>query len=503
MNRRRWVALLVLLTMTGTAVAEVFRVGSKAFTESVVLAEVVRLLCEKHGHRSQHRAELGGSVILFQALEKGDIDAYPEYTGTIATELLGGQAGKDEAGLRAALAKKGIGMTGRLGFSNTYALGMKRQRAEELKIRTISDLQKHPDLILGFSNEFVGRKDGWEGLQRRYQLRPRHPPQGSDHSAALSALGRKIDVTDLYSTDAEIRQYDLVVLEDDRGFFPAYDAVILYRLDLEQRNPELVALLKKLEDSLDNDTMTALNSRVQIDGASESLAAGEFLNKRFNLGIDLEALEREGQWQRRLERFGRNTYEHLYLVAVSLGLAVLVSVPLGVVAYKVPPLGRLVLGVVGVLQTLPSLALLVFMVPLLGLGPWPAIVALFLYSLLPIVRNTYTGLQDIPPPLRESALALGLPAWPRLRRVELPMASRSILAGIKIAAVINVGTATIGGLIGAGGYGEPILTGIRLNNVGMILQGAVPAAVLALLVEGLFGAAERVLVPRGLRLTAA
>jgi osmoprotectant transport system permease protein len=501
MSRRRWVALLLLLTVAGP-VAAVFRVGSKAFTESVILAEVVRHLCERHGHQTQHRAELGGSTILFEALKKGDLDAYPEYTGTIAAELLGGQAGKDEAGLRAALAKQGIGMTGRLGFSNTYALGMKRQRAEELQVRTISDLKKYPDLVLGFSSEFVERQDGWPGLQRRYQLRPRHAPQGMEHSVALSALGRKLDVTDLYSTDAEIRQYDLVLLEDDLGYFPAYDAVILYRLDLEQRSPELVTLLKKLEGSLDNATMVALNSRVQIEGASESRAAAEFLNDRFRLGIDLDALEEGGVWQRRLERFWRNTGEHLYLVAVSLGLAVLVSVPLGVLAYKVPSLGRVVLGVVGVLQTLPSLALLVFMVPLLGLGPWSAIVALFLYSLLPIVRNTCTGLQDIPPPLRESALALGLPAWARLWRVELPLASRSILAGIKIAAVINVGTATIGGLIGAGGYGEPIMTGIRLNNVGLILQGAVPAAVLALLMEGLFSLAEQVLVPRGLRLTA-
>ena len=158
------------------------------------------------------------------------------------------------------------------------------------------------------------------------------------------------------------------------------------------------------------------------------------------------------------------------------------------------------LGVVGIIQTVPSLAVLVFMIPLLGIGAPPAMVALFLYSLLPIVRNTYTGLHDIPIQIRESAQALGLPPRACLWLVELPMASRTILAGIKTSAVINIGTATLGALIGAGGYGQPILTGIRLDDVGLILEGAVPAALLALLVQGIFELSERTLVPKGLRL---
>ena len=134
------------------------------------------------------------------------------------------------------------------------------------------------------------------------------------------------------------------------------------------------------------------------------------------------------------------------------------------------------------------------------LGYPQAVVALFLYSLLPIVRNTYVGLRGIPPQLLESAIALGLPGWVRLWRIELPLASRMILAGVKTAAVINVGFATLGGFIGAGGYGEPIFTGIRLNNYGVILQGAVPAAVLALLVQAVFELVDRILVPKGLRI---
>jgi osmoprotectant transport system permease protein len=196
----------------------------------------------------------------------------------------------------------------------------------------------------------------------------------------------------------------------------------------------------------------------------------------------------------------RRAIEHLQLVGLSLLAAIAVAVPLGVLAARSPPVGQIVLGAVGVVQTIPSLALLVFMIPLLGIGALPAMVALFLYSLLPIVRNTHAGLTNIAPALRESAEALGLPPGAILRRIDLPLASPLILAGIKSAAVINVGTATLGALIGAGGFGQPIFTGIRLDDVGLILQGAVPASLLALLVQGLFDIIERRIVPRGLRL---
>jgi osmoprotectant transport system permease protein len=198
----------------------------------------------------------------------------------------------------------------------------------------------------------------------------------------------------------------------------------------------------------------------------------------------------------------RTTRAHLFLVGVSLSAAVVVGIPLGIWSYKWPPLGHAILAAIGILQTLPSMAVLVFMIPLFGLGALPAIVALFIYSLLPIVRGTFSGLKEIPGNLKESATVLGLSPQARLWRVEMPMASRSILSGIKTSAVINVGTATIGALIAAGGYGEPILTGIRRSEIGLILQGAIPAAVMALAVQGLFDLAERFVVPKGLRIAA-
>jgi len=239
--------------------------------------------------------------------------------------------------------------------------------------------------------------------------------------------------------------------------------------------------------------MIKMNSRANLDMVSESQIASDFLSESFSL-------ETETYEETTIGRLLRHTGEHLFLVAISLSAAIIISIPLGILSAKMPGLGQVILGIVGIIQTIPSLALLVFMIPLLGIGGPPAIMALFLYSLLPIVRNTYTGFQDIRPQIRESAEALGLPPGARLRLVELPMVSRSILAGIKTSAVINVGTATLGALIGAGGYGQLILTGIRLDNMSLILQGAVPAAVLALIAQGCFEILERLFVPKGLRL---
>jgi osmoprotectant transport system permease protein len=324
-------------------------------------------------------------------------------------------------------------------------------------------------------------------------------PRASDHSINYTGLSSgSVDVTDLYSTDAEIEIYHLRVLEDDLHYFPHYECVILYRLDLEQRSPQFMQVVHALEGTIDNPTMTGLNAKVRGSGGQirEERAAADFLNEKF----DLDAKAEPRTWYQDL---AKRTVEHLRLVVESLALAILIALPLGIGASKWPRLGHGILGVVGILQTLPSMAVLVFMVPLPiigGLGARPAIAALFLYSLLPIVRNTYQGLTGIPQNLKESAEVLGLPPLARLWRVELPLAAPSILAGIKTAAVINVGTATIGALVAAGGYGEPILSGLRLNNTSLLLQGAIPAALMAVLVQFAFDGLERCIVPKGLRI---
>lgn len=468
-------------------------VGSKGFTESVILGEMLRQLARQTGIEAHHQRQLGGTRVLWNALLSGEIDAYPEYTGTLLQEILIKENLQTEAELRQALAARGLRMTAPLGFNNTYAIGVKAELAERLKLRTISDLKNHPELVLGFGNEFMDRADGWPGLQQRYQL-PQQNVRGLDHDLAYRGIASgSLQVTDLYATDAEITYYKLLALEDDLNYFPVYNAVILYRADLAQYYPEVVAMINRLSGRIDAPTMSRMNAQVKLNGEAESAVAAGFLEQAFNQEVDYQI---RTVWQ----RFWEHTVEHLVLVGISLSAAILLAIPLGILAARRERLGQIVLGVAGIIQTIPSLALFVFMIPLLGIGGPPAIVALFLYSLLPIIRNTHAGLKDIPHAIVESAQALGLPSRARLRMVELPLATRAILAGIKTSAVINVGTATLAALIGAGGYGQPILTGIRLDNTSLILQGAIPAAALALLVQGLFELIERGLLPRGLRI---
>ena len=477
-------------------------IGSKSFTESVILGEIVTASLRHAGMAPEHRAELGGSQILWKALLAGEIDVYPEYMGTLTQELLGGERLRSQDQIRKSLAKRGILMSGQLGFNNTYALGMPADQAAKLGLKTISDLARYPklkELRFGLSDEFLERADGWPGLRTRYNL-PDQKVRGLDHNLAYRAIQTKgVDITDVYTTDAEIRYYNLVALEDDRGYFPPYHGVLLYREDLVKRVPGAIPALLRLEDRIPTAAMQELNARVKLDRVTETQAAVEFVRGSLQLDVALPGDSQAEVWKKRIERLVNRTGEHLFLVFFSLALAIAVAIPLGVWAHCRPRIGHTLLAVAGVIQTIPSLAVLVFMIPLLGLGAWPAIAALFLYSLLPIIRGTYSGLQQIPSHLSEAALVLGLPPAARLRLIDLPLASPSILSGIKTAAVINVGTATIGALIGAGGYGQPILTGIRLDDIGLILQGAVPAALLAILVQSGFDQLERFVIPLGLR----
>lgn len=487
-------AILAIVATTATAQdgARRVTVASKSFTESVILGEIMAGLIRGPGIAVTHRRQLGGTRVLWSALLRGDIDAYPEYTGTVEQEIFAGRKLGNIGAIRAALAEKGVAMTAPIGFDNTYAIAVEPALAERLDLNGISDLARHPSLRFGFSNEFMDRGDGWPALRDRYRL-PQGDVRGLDHDLAYRGLvGGDLDAIDVYSTDAEISYYGLRLLKDDRAHFPSYEAVVLYRRDLAARSPEAVAALHRLEGAIDAGRMSALNRAVKIGKETESAVAGRVLSNRFGHS---GAPEGPDMASRLLKRTG----EHLAMVGISLMAAILTAIPLGILAAKHTGLGHFLLGLTGIAQTIPGLALLVFMIPLLGIGAAPAIAALFLYSLLPIVRNTHAGLTGIPGPLIDSARAIGLPAGGRLRLVELPLALPAILAGIKTSAVINIGTATLGALIGAGGYGQPILTGIRLDDMGLILEGAIPAALLALAAQALFEMLERTLVPAPLR----
>jgi osmoprotectant transport system permease protein len=517
-------ACLGLLLTPGARADTTLHVGSKRFTESYILGEILTRTAARSGP-ADHRQGLGNTAIVLAALRSGAIDVYPEYLGTIDLEILKNPQPTSLEQMRAALRPLGLGVAVPLGFSNGYALAVRGDAGP----RRLSDLASQPALHIGLSHEFLGRADGWPGLARRYGL-PQQP-RGLDHGIAYTALAqRQVDVIDIYSTDAKIRQYGLHVLDDDKAYFPRYDAVLLYRLDLPARFPQAWQAITQLGGTIRADDMIAMNAAAEIDGQSFTSIAANWMachgrvdgapvhasNPNANcrtiqpastsaFGPAHAALSNTAtppQHDSLLTKtFGNGFFalarQHMLLVVLAVLLGCAAGIPLGILAALVPRLQQTVLALAGMLQTVPSLALLAILIPLLGrIGTEPALVAMCAYALLPIVRNTCTGLLQVPPGLRTAALALGLTRAQSLRQVELPLALPTILAGVKTSAVMSVGTATIAAFIGAGGFGERITTGLALNDNDMLLAGAIPAALLALLTQAGFELCERVMARR-------
>jgi len=488
-------------------------VGSKRFTESYVLGEILAQTLAGAGRAAVHKPGLGNTGILEQALASGAVDLYPEYTGTIVRELLKRDGNPSLEELNRWLAARQLKAVVPFGFNNTYALAMTRARAEALGIRRISDLFKPAaaGLTLGLSHEFLQRADGWPALRKAYGARATEPI-GLDHGLAYDAVAAgRVDVIDVYSTDAKLGRLGLTVLDDDLGFFPKYDAVVLMRADVDPTP------LARLAGSIDAATMIAMNGEVELDGRSFAETANKFLAGGFaatsspaasgsasasargasgasaNGAAPASARPQPGLAERVFAPdFARLAGQHLLLVLASLALALGAGVPLGVAAWRWPRSEPIVLGAVALVQTIPSLALLAFLIAIVGaIGVVPAVLALFLYALLPIVRNTHAGLQSVSGGMAQAALSLGMTARQALRHVQLPLAAPTLIAGVKTAAVINVGTATMAAFIGAGGFGERIVAGLAVNDSRVMLAGALPAAALALLVQGAFDLAER------------
>lgn len=500
MRSHTWFVLAVLLawpTPASAGLEHPIVIGCKKDVEGQVLAEIMAQLLENRGFAVERRFALGGTLVCFEALKSGAIDVYPEYSGTLEQAILQLPGRVSHAQMRELLRTKyklvKLEMLDFFGFSNTYALAMSGATAERLGLKRISDLKGHPELRFGFSNEFKNRADGWLGLQPAYGLTAE--PVGMEHALASGAISEgKIDVTDAYSTDGDLKKFKLVLLEDDRRFFPGYLAMPLVRADLDDSAKRV---LEELAGTLTGDEMQSLNQSVQEKTSVRDVAA-QFLRGKGLLTEPQATATLVGKRTPAWASLLRYTLTHVKLTFLSLLASMAVAIPLGAVMYRLRAVARPVLYVAGVLQTIPSIALLAFMIPVFGIGFWPAVVALFLYSLLPILNNTATALLSIDPVLRKVSLGMGLTAWQRLRYIELPLAAPTILVGIRTAAVINIGTATLAAFIGAGGLGEPIATGLALNDPGLILQGAVPAALLAILTELAFELLQRVVVPRHL-----
>jgi osmoprotectant transport system permease protein len=526
---------LLFLLLAGVALAtgihawaaEPLRIGSKRFTESYILAEILAQTARAGDPAAavELKQGLGNTAIVHAALKAGSIDVYAEYLGTIEREILGhARTGAPLAQLQAQLRPLGLAIDVPLGFNNGYALAMRSARARALGLTAVSQLKGQPALRLGLSNEFLGRADGWPGLSRRYALP--QTPTGLDHGLAYRALADdQIDVTDVYTTDAQIAALDLTVLADDAGFFPRYDAVLLYRVDLPRRHPRAWAALQTLRGRIDEAAMIAMNAQAEIQRQPFDAIARAFLAKpRSQAGGALAAASASasgsaptsasistaastpasassprlepgvarstsGLWARIAgPDLGRLTAQHLTLVLGAVGLAALVGVPLAVALHPWPRWREALLAACALLQTVPSLAMLALLIWAMDrIGPVPALIALTLYALLPVLRNCTVGLSEVPQGLTTAGRALGLTRGQVLRSIQLPLALPVMLAGLRTATSLSVGTATMAAFIGAGGYGERIVTGLALNDQALLLAGALPAAALALALEAAFG----------------
>jgi osmoprotectant transport system permease protein len=512
-NVRFLAVVLLLASMSGALAADggAIVVGSKNFPESRLLAEMFALLIETRTELAvERRFNLAGTQICFEALRTGAIDVYPEYTGTGLVTVLGEQPRGDAAEtlvrVRSAfLSRFDLIWLGPLGFENAYELAVPAALAEREELRTISDLTRiAPSLRAGVGYEFMERDDGLPGLRATYGLEfgdVRAMQQALKYQAVAAA---EIDCLDVYTTDGRLLVHDLVVLEDDRGFFPPYQAAPLARGEVLRRQPEVAVALGLLAGSIDGETMRALNLRTQERGEPVERVAQDALEALGLVGereVGAVSTREVGLvryiWEQRGE-LSLRAAQHLGLTGLALLLGIAVALPLALLLERHRSVAEGVIRGVGISQTIPSIALLAFMIPLFGIGLRPAIVALWIYSIFPILRSGYTGLRDASPEAVEAAGALGMTPGQVLRRVRLPLASPVILAGIRTSAVLTVGTATLAAFIGAGGLGVPMVAGLQLADPVRILSGALPAAGLALLVDGALALVERTVRPRGL-----
>ena len=484
---KRLVVTVALFGWLPLFAGEPIVVASKNFTESYLLGEIIAQRLEQAGMEVDRRFGLGGTLICFEALLAGEIDVYVEYSGTLEQTILKLGQRTSILGLNERLLSRGLSLLSPLGFNNTYAIAVRKEVAEEFSLERISQLTDYRDLRVVVSHEFLEREDGWPGMRRVYGFD--WIPEGIEHGLAYQAMADgSIDITDAYSTDGELQRYDLTVLADDKAFFPTYLAIPLIRDDLSLRAQ---AAIEDLAGTLDDSSMASLNASVVFEGEDFASAARNHLR---SIGFDVA----DGG-SNTFDDLIRNTQRHLWLTAIALLTATVVGIVLALAVFQVAWISNAVLYVAGLLQTIPSIALLALMIPIFGIGMLPAVMALFLYSLLPIVRNSVTALATVDPVLRRVGKAMGLTRYDEIRYVYVPLAMPAILAGVRTAAVISIGTATLAAFIGAGGLGDPIVTGLALNDTSLILQGAIPAAVLAIVTELMFEGIERVLVPRHLK----
>ncbi|MBT4761239.1 MAG: ABC transporter permease subunit [Bdellovibrionaceae bacterium] len=488
-------------------------IGSKKFTESVILGELSALVLEKKFNiKVIRKFNLGGTQITLEALKSGSIHLYPEYTGTGYVMVLK-QGGLTDADAVYEIVNKEfqerwqIEWSKPIGFNNTYALAVRKNDSRFIGVDTISQLPNNgKNLYVASGHEFMERNDGFDNLVDAYSLK-----FSSSKTLAMEAglmyqavRDSKVDIIIAYSTDGRIKSFDLKLLSDNLNFFPPYHASYLAKQVTLEKYPELRKLYKLFSGLITESEMVDLNNKVDHLQLDPKTVAWNFLINKGVIKAELLNQSKDENFFafliRKRQYLIKICREHLVLSLLALMLSLLLSVPLGILLTRYVTLAKIIFPIINSLQTIPSLALLGILVPIMGIGFWPALLALFIYSLLPLVRNTYVGISSIDRDLIEASQGVGLTDFQVLYLVEIPIALPMILAGIRTAAVIVIGSATLAAMIGAGGLGDPIFRGVATVNNNLILLGAIPAAAMAILVDKMLGLLEKLLVSKGLRL---
>ena len=360
-------------------------VASKPFAESYLLAEAFAQLLEASGYVVDRRPGLGMTELILGALIGGDIDVYPEYTGTGLAAVLGETAEGGSAAVFRRVSEEfearwGVRWLPPLGFENTYAMAMRREVADSLDVRTLSGLAAiAPDLAGGFSPDFIGRPDGLGGLADAYGIHFRESRSLLQAVKYQALAENAVDVIDAYSTDGAISRYDLALLADDRNFFPPYEAAPLVSRELYADRPGAVLVLTRLAGRIDEEAVQRANERIEVEAAPIAVAARELLAE---VGM-IDAPDDEPgsasasrrtrstvaalpgyMWTNRTA-LGRQFGRHVLLVLASLGAAILVALPAGVALERRRSLAEGTIRLSGLLQTIPGIALLAFMIPTL------------------------------------------------------------------------------------------------------------------------------------------
>ena len=508
------VLLFCTILVAQTDAADTVRIGAKNFTEQEILGELVAQLIERHTNLQVERNfGLGGTGVCHAALVSGELDIYIEYTGTALLNVLKHEPLTDPDAVFRLVAgtyrdRFDLEWLPPIGFNNTYAITIRSQHAEENGCQTISDLSSIARrLSAGFTAEFMERPDGYPGLSHVYGLdfgRTADLDPGLMYKALADG---QVDVICAFATDGRIAAYRLRVLTDDKGFFPPYDAAPIVRGALLREHPEVRDALVALAGAIDDVAMQRLNYAVDILRERPAAVAADWINSRKGrvstpatapaqpydadrVGFGEFVARRSGElWQK--------VVEHFALTGLAMVIAILVGVPTGIAIHRHRFASPGVLAVTEIMQTIPSLAMLAFLFAVYRvLGMAPAVTALVLYALLPIVLNTYTGLKELSPEIIEAANGVGMSSRQCLLMVELPLALPVIVAGIRTSTVWTVGIATLSTYIGAGGLGDFISRGLARNDARLTLLGAVPAAIMAVTLSLGIRIAERYL-PKG------